>query len=82
MLWPALRALAHGHMENDQLSWLLNNLGLTKSVRTEGPGAAQSIAHRAFTDQEVFSAYGRATWRGRQYAWSVGINFGGGGHYS
>ncbi|MFE0644109.1 RHS repeat-associated core domain-containing protein, partial [Streptomyces sp. NPDC058877] len=33
-------------------------------------------------DSVMFSAYGTATWRGRQYAWSVGQNFGGGGRYS
>ncbi|HEY9373089.1 hypothetical protein [Streptomyces sp.] len=50
MLWPALRALAYGHMENDQLTWLLDDLSLTKNVRTEGPGAEQSIAHRQLVD--------------------------------
>ncbi|MFF8279913.1 hypothetical protein ACF05T_28045 [Streptomyces lateritius] len=52
MLWPALRVLAYGHMENDQLTWLLDNLSLTKNIRAEGPGAAQSIAHRPFADEE------------------------------
>ncbi|MFE5300373.1 hypothetical protein [Streptomyces sp. NPDC056632] len=33
MLWPALRALAYGRMKNDQVTWLLGALSLTKNVR-------------------------------------------------
>lgn len=32
MLWPALCALAYGHLTSDQLTWLLDNFGLTKNV--------------------------------------------------
>ncbi|MFB7239378.1 hypothetical protein ACFCXK_31940 [Streptomyces sp. NPDC056269] len=52
MLWPTLRALAYGRMDNDRLTQLLHDFNLTTRSRTEGPGAAQSIAHRAFVDQE------------------------------
>ncbi|MFF3359877.1 hypothetical protein ACFYWN_46750 [Streptomyces sp. NPDC002917] len=52
MLWPALRALAYGHLTSDQLTWLLDNFGLTKNVRVEGPGAAQSTAHRPLVDEQ------------------------------
>ncbi|WP_199839055.1 hypothetical protein [Streptomyces sp. XY66] len=50
MLWPALRALSHGELSPDQQQWLHQSLRLTQAPRTEGPGAAESIAHRAFTD--------------------------------
>ncbi|MFD7966303.1 hypothetical protein ACFV5J_36515 [Streptomyces zaomyceticus] len=52
MLWPAVRALAYGPLENEQLTSLLDDLGLTRSARAEGPGAEQSIAHRAFVDED------------------------------
>ncbi|MFG2775261.1 hypothetical protein [Streptomyces sp. NPDC048350] len=42
MLWPTLRALAYGHMENDQLTWLLDDLGLTQNVRTEAPAPSRA----------------------------------------
>ncbi|MEU9998157.1 hypothetical protein [Streptomyces sp. NPDC050848] len=52
MLWPALRALAYGHLTTDQLTGLLDEFGLSSLPRVEGPGAAQSIAHRPFADEE------------------------------
>ncbi|MEU2027292.1 hypothetical protein ABZ565_35085 [Streptomyces sp. NPDC016469] len=52
MLWPALRALAHGHLAADQVTRLLHDFALTERVRTAGPGAAQSIAHRSLIDGE------------------------------
>ncbi|MGW7256741.1 hypothetical protein [Streptomyces sp. NPDC054834] len=52
MLWPALRALSHGELTSDQLQWLIGTFDLTESPRTEGPGAAKSVAHRSFTDDE------------------------------
>ncbi|GAB3950570.1 hypothetical protein GCM10029976_085500 [Kribbella albertanoniae] len=52
MLWPALRALAHGALSAEQLTWLRERFGLIDSPRTEGPGAAQSIAHVNRTDPE------------------------------
>ncbi|MFD8644506.1 hypothetical protein ACFV14_29880 [Streptomyces zaomyceticus] len=52
MLRPALRALAYGPLENEQLALLLDDLGLAPSVRSEGPGAEQSIAHRLFVDED------------------------------
>ncbi|MEU7556000.1 hypothetical protein AB0B01_27340 [Streptomyces sp. NPDC044571] len=50
MLWPALRALSHGELTSDQLQWLLGTLHLEETPRTEGPGAAKSIANCSFTD--------------------------------
>ncbi|MFJ3860477.1 hypothetical protein ACIPRL_30155 [Streptomyces sp. NPDC090085] len=50
MLWPALRALSHGELTSDQQLWLQQTFQLTPLARTEGPGAANSIAHRSFTD--------------------------------
>lgn len=50
MLWPALRALSHGELTSDQLLWLLDTFQLEEATRTEGSGAAKSIAHRSFTD--------------------------------
>ncbi|MFF2021180.1 hypothetical protein ACFVW2_05135 [Streptomyces sp. NPDC058171] len=52
MLWPALRALSHGELAPDQLEWLLDAFRLDGTPRTEGPGAAVSVAHRSFTDEE------------------------------
>ncbi|MEN8649704.1 hypothetical protein ABCR94_03370 [Streptomyces sp. 21So2-11] len=51
MLWPALRAISHGGLTPDQLHWLLGMFQLQETPRTQGPGAAKSIAHRSFTDQ-------------------------------
>ncbi|MEV0291657.1 MULTISPECIES: hypothetical protein [unclassified Kribbella] len=51
MLWPALRALSLGELSEDQLTWLRETFGLTEGPRTEGPGAADSIAHRRLTDE-------------------------------
>ncbi|MGW7140260.1 hypothetical protein [Streptomyces xanthophaeus] len=50
MLWPALRALSDGELAPDQLQWLRAEFRLEAAPRTEGPGAAKSIAHRTFTD--------------------------------
>ncbi|MFF3208408.1 hypothetical protein [Streptomyces sp. NPDC002962] len=50
MLWPALRALSHGELTDEQLGRLRDTFRLTAGPRTEGPGAAQSLAHRSFTD--------------------------------
>lgn len=50
MLWPVLRALSHGELTSDQLRWLRGRFQLEEAPRTEGPGAAKSIAHRSFTD--------------------------------
>ncbi|WP_344430795.1 hypothetical protein [Streptomyces lavendulocolor] len=50
MFWPALRALSHGELTSQQLEWLRTTFRLDADARTEGPGAAQSIAHRSFTD--------------------------------
>lgn len=50
MLWPALRALSYGELTLDQVQWLVGTLELDPVPRTEGPGAAQSLAHRSFTD--------------------------------
>ncbi|MCQ4043282.1 hypothetical protein ACFOSC_01075 [Streptantibioticus rubrisoli] len=50
MLWPALRVLSQGELTPDQLRQLLSTLRLEEAPRTEGPGAARSIAHRSFTD--------------------------------
>ncbi|MEU6759780.1 hypothetical protein [Streptomyces sp. NPDC046685] len=50
MLWPALRCLSDGELTSDQLDWLRTEFQLEAAPRTEGPGAAKSIAHRAFTD--------------------------------
>ncbi|MET8298160.1 hypothetical protein ABZW02_29535 [Streptomyces sp. NPDC005180] len=50
MLWPALRALSRGDLTSDQLQTLLTELELEEGPRTEGPGAASSLAHRAFND--------------------------------
>ncbi|MFG2884887.1 hypothetical protein ACGFYV_21795 [Streptomyces sp. NPDC048297] len=50
MLWPALRALSHGELSSDQIQWLIDTFGVDEAPRTEGPGAAQSIAHRSLTD--------------------------------
>ncbi|WP_030573548.1 hypothetical protein [Streptomyces aureocirculatus] len=50
MYWPALRALSYGALTPEQLSWLHESFCLSSHPRTEGPGAAQSIAHRAFVD--------------------------------
>jgi len=52
MLWPALRALSHGDLTAEQLTWLREQFGLVDSPRTEGPGAAKSIAHLNRTDPE------------------------------
>ncbi|TXJ83291.1 hypothetical protein E2C11_07390 [Streptomyces lavendulae] len=51
MLWPALRALSHGELSSDQIQWLIDTFGMDQEPRTEGPGAAQSIAHRSLTDE-------------------------------
>jgi hypothetical protein len=51
MLWPALRALFHGELAPDQLRRLLGTLRLEEAPRTEGPGAARSIAHRSFAGE-------------------------------
>jgi hypothetical protein len=51
MLWPALRALFHGELTPDQQHWLHRTFRLTPIPRREGPGAAESIAHRSFTDE-------------------------------
>lgn len=50
MLWPALVVLSHGELTSDQFQWLLGTLRLEETPRTEGPGAATSIAHRSFSD--------------------------------
>ncbi|MDT0573095.1 hypothetical protein RM704_37545 [Streptomyces sp. DSM 3412] len=50
MLWPALRVLSQGELTPDQLQGLLSRLRLEEIPRTEGPGAAKSLAHRSFTD--------------------------------
>lgn len=50
MLWPALQVLSQGELTSDQLRRLLGTLRLEETPRTEGPGAAGSIAHRSFTD--------------------------------
>ncbi|MGV9277748.1 hypothetical protein [Streptomyces griseosporeus] len=50
MLWPALRALSHGELTPAQQQWLVHSFQLNDVPRTEGPGAAGSIAHRSFTD--------------------------------
>ncbi|MFJ3928380.1 hypothetical protein [Streptomyces sp. NPDC090022] len=51
MLWPALRALSHGELTSDQVQWLTDAFRLEDAPRTEGPGAAKSIAHRSATDE-------------------------------
>jgi hypothetical protein len=48
MLLPALVVLSHGEPSADQLRGLLDTLQLEEVPRTEGPGAAKSIAHRSF----------------------------------
>ncbi|MEU2451108.1 hypothetical protein ABZ605_13695 [Streptomyces sp. NPDC012765] len=50
MLWPALRALSLGELTPDQQRWLLGTFQLDATPRTEGPGAAGSMAHRSFAD--------------------------------
>ncbi|MFG1892212.1 hypothetical protein ACGFIR_30650 [Micromonospora sp. NPDC049051] len=50
MLWPALRVLSQGELTSDQLQHLLSILQLEQAPRIQGPGAAKSIAHRAFAD--------------------------------
>ncbi|MEV5950357.1 hypothetical protein [Streptomyces sp. NPDC051993] len=50
MLWPALRALSIGELTAAQEDWLREAFDLSPEPRREGPGAAQSIAHRTFTD--------------------------------
>lgn len=50
MLWPALRALSYGELASDQLRWLFDTFRLEEVPRTEGPGAANSVAHRSYTD--------------------------------
>ncbi|MEV6685085.1 hypothetical protein AB0N28_07060 [Streptomyces sp. NPDC051130] len=50
MLWPALQVLSYGELTSDALRSLLDVLRLETVPRTEGPGAAKSIAHRSFTD--------------------------------
>lgn len=50
MLWPVLRTLAHGHLTTNDLEVLHQTFSLVSEGRSEGPGAAQSIAHRTFTD--------------------------------
>lgn len=52
MFWPALRALSHGELTSSQQTWLRDTFHLDAGPRTEGPGAAQSIAHRSFTGEE------------------------------
>ncbi|MET7276606.1 hypothetical protein ABZS29_00140 [Kribbella sp. NPDC005582] len=52
MLWPALRALSYGDLSAEQLTWLRERFGLTDGPRTEGPGAAQSLAHQSLTDPD------------------------------
>jgi hypothetical protein len=51
MLWPALSALSNGDLSAEQLDRLRQNFRLDAGPRTEGPGAAGSIAHRAWTDE-------------------------------
>ncbi len=51
MLWPALRALSYGELTSDQLQWLFATFRLEEVPRTEGPGAATSIAHRSSRDE-------------------------------
>ncbi|WP_017590624.1 hypothetical protein [Nocardiopsis ganjiahuensis] len=48
-LVPALRMLSQGSLTDDQHQQLLSSLQLDESPRTEGPGAAMSVAHRSFT---------------------------------
>ncbi|MEU3018458.1 hypothetical protein ABZ635_13810 [Nocardiopsis sp. NPDC007018] len=51
MFLPALIAHAYGDLTTDQVRWLHETLGLDEDTpRTEGYGAATSIAHRYFTD--------------------------------
>ncbi|MCM1971602.1 MULTISPECIES: hypothetical protein [unclassified Streptomyces] len=50
MLWPALRALYHGPLSDDRLRALTDEFALDPTPRTEGPGAAGSVAHRTFTE--------------------------------
>ncbi|EKX63942.1 hypothetical protein STRIP9103_04939 [Streptomyces ipomoeae 91-03] len=50
MLWPALRVLSQGELTSDQLQRLLDTLRLARVPRSEGPGAAKSVAHRSFID--------------------------------
>ncbi|GGO98544.1 hypothetical protein [Wenjunlia tyrosinilytica] len=50
MLWPALQVFARGQLTPEQLQRLLGTLRLEETPRTEGPGAAKSIAHRSFSD--------------------------------
>jgi hypothetical protein len=50
MLWPALRVLSQGELTPDQLRHLRGQLRLEDTPRTEGPGAARSLAHRRFVD--------------------------------
>jgi hypothetical protein len=51
MLLPALLAFSHGDLTSDQVQWLHDALQLEEGTpRTEGYGAAASIAHRTFTD--------------------------------
>lgn len=50
MLWPALRVLSQGELASDQLQRLVGALQLENAPRSEGPGAAKSIAHRSFAD--------------------------------
>lgn len=50
MLWPALRALSIGELTATQEDWLRADFDLSPEPRGEGPGAAESVAHRSFTD--------------------------------
>ncbi|MEV2278311.1 hypothetical protein AB0I72_22265 [Nocardiopsis sp. NPDC049922] len=51
MLLPALLAFSYGGLTSDQVRWLHDTLQLEEGTpRTEGYGAAASIAHRTFTD--------------------------------
>ncbi|OKI23651.1 hypothetical protein A6A08_02470 [Nocardiopsis sp. TSRI0078] len=51
MLLPALVARSYGDLTSDQVRWLHDKLQLDEGTpRTEGIGAAASIAHRTFTD--------------------------------
>ncbi|MFG2668931.1 hypothetical protein ACGFY6_32425 [Streptomyces sp. NPDC048387] len=43
-------ALSHGELTPGQQQWLFVTFGLNELPRTEGPGAAESIVHRSFTE--------------------------------
>lgn len=50
MLLPALMAFAQGELTEEHLEWLRDVLPLEGGPRTEGYGAANSIAHSVLTD--------------------------------